>query len=124
MGNDRGLYIASNYSSLISPPGAEIYQTARLAPSSLKYYGLCLRQGSYRVRLHFAEIMFFDNSTFPSLGKRIFDVAIQVSGEPVIFEPLSNSLVKLLVSYIYIFCQVTSYVFRIIFVGGGGFAGL
>ncbi|KAL2245500.1 UNVERIFIED_CONTAM: putative LRR receptor-like serine/threonine-protein kinase, partial [Sesamum indicum] len=76
MGNDRGRFIAANYSSMISPV-AEIYQTARLSPSSLKYYGLCLRKGSYRVRLHFAEIMYDDNSTFTSLGRRIFDVAIQ-----------------------------------------------
>ncbi|KAL0306604.1 UNVERIFIED_CONTAM: putative LRR receptor-like serine/threonine-protein kinase, partial [Sesamum radiatum] len=75
MGNDRGRFIAANYSSMISPV-AEIYQTARLSPS-LKYYGLCLRKGSYRVRLHFAEIMYDDNSTFTSLGRRIFDVAIQ-----------------------------------------------
>ncbi|KAL0353854.1 UNVERIFIED_CONTAM: putative LRR receptor-like serine/threonine-protein kinase [Sesamum angustifolium] len=73
---DRGRFIAANYSSMISPV-AEIYQTARLSPSSLKYYGLCLRKGSYRVRLHFAEIMYDDNSTFTSLGRRIFDVAIQ-----------------------------------------------
>ncbi|KAL0289553.1 UNVERIFIED_CONTAM: putative LRR receptor-like serine/threonine-protein kinase [Sesamum calycinum] len=76
MGNDRGRFIAANYSSMVSPV-AEIYQTARLSPSSLKYYGLCLRKGSYRVRLHFAEIMYDDNSTFTSLGRRIFDVAIQ-----------------------------------------------
>ncbi|XP_059662755.1 probable LRR receptor-like serine/threonine-protein kinase At1g53430 isoform X2 [Cornus florida] len=55
----------------------EIYRTARLAPSSLKYYGLCLRKGSYKVRLHFAEIMFSKDQTYSSLGKRIFDVSIQ-----------------------------------------------
>ena len=57
----------------------EIFQTARIAPQSLKYYGLCLRKGSYKVTLHFAEIMYSDNQTFSSLGKRIFDVSIQVS---------------------------------------------
>ncbi|KAL7087501.1 hypothetical protein ACP275_13G071200 [Erythranthe tilingii] len=76
MGKSDGIYVASNDSSMVSSDG-EIYQTARLSPSSLKFYGLCLRQGSYKVRLHFAEIMFFDNSTFPGLGRRIFDVAIQ-----------------------------------------------
>ncbi|KAH9617907.1 hypothetical protein KSS87_015606 [Heliosperma pusillum] len=49
-----------------------IYQTARLSPLSLKYYGLCLLKGSYTVRLHFAEIMYFS-----SLGRRFFDVSIQ-----------------------------------------------
>ncbi|XP_059662764.1 probable LRR receptor-like serine/threonine-protein kinase At1g53440 [Cornus florida] len=55
----------------------EIYRTARLAPTSLKYYGLCLRKGSYKVRLHFAEIMFSVDQNYSSLGRRIFDVSIQ-----------------------------------------------
>lgn len=55
-----------------------IYQTARLAPLSLKYYGLCLLQGSYKVKLHFAEITFSDDRTFDNNGRRFFDVAIQV----------------------------------------------
>lgn len=76
MGNDRANYIARDDSS----EEAEIYQTARLSPSSLKFYGTCLRKGSYRVRLHFAEIMYSDTSNFTSLGRRIFDVAIQVIG--------------------------------------------
>ena len=56
-----------------------IYETARVAPLSLKYYGLCLRKGSYKVKLHFAEIMFSNDQTFSSLGRRIFNVSIQVS---------------------------------------------
>ncbi|XP_048321268.2 probable LRR receptor-like serine/threonine-protein kinase At1g53430 [Ziziphus jujuba] len=56
---------------------AEIYNTARIAPLSLKYYGLCLQKGRYKVQLHFAEIMFTDNQTFSSWGRRIFDVSIQ-----------------------------------------------
>lgn len=66
--------------------GGNIYNNARLAPTSLRYYGLCLRQGSYRVRLHFAEIMYTDDSTFSSLGRRIFDVSIQVSYRQVLNE--------------------------------------
>ncbi|XP_038898936.1 probable LRR receptor-like serine/threonine-protein kinase At1g53440 isoform X2 [Benincasa hispida] len=54
-----------------------IYRTARLAPLSLKYYGLCLRRGSYNVKLHFAEIMYTADQTFSSLGERIFDISIQ-----------------------------------------------
>ncbi|KAL3821272.1 hypothetical protein ACJIZ3_007177 [Penstemon smallii] len=75
-GNDRAGFIATNVTTMISTV-AEFYQTARRSPSSLKYYGLCLRRGSYRVRLHFAEIMFTRDSTFISLGRRMFDVAIQ-----------------------------------------------
>ncbi|CAK9170777.1 unnamed protein product, partial [Ilex paraguariensis] len=78
MGNDNANYIASNPFAL-NVTGADFYKTARLAPSSLKYYGLCLRKGSYRVQLHFAEVMYSDDSTFSSLGRRIFDVSIQGS---------------------------------------------
>lgn len=69
-------YTATNTFSL-NISGPDLYSTARLAPNSLKYYGLCLRGGSYRVLLHFAEIMFSNDSTYNSLGRRIFDVAIQ-----------------------------------------------
>lgn len=58
---------------------SEIYQTARLSPISLKYYGLCMRKGSYKVQLHFSEIMFSNGQTFRSLGRRVFNVSIQVS---------------------------------------------
>ncbi|KAL8126728.1 hypothetical protein AgCh_013851 [Apium graveolens] len=73
MNNDKAKFIAINeYEN-----GEEIYQTARLSPSSLKYYGLCLHRGSYRVRLHFAEIQYSDDQTFSSTGRRIFDVSVQ-----------------------------------------------
>ena len=75
-------YLANNTSLKIIGP--EFYQTARVAPNSLKYYGLCLQKGSYKVRLHFAEIMFTNDQTFSSLGKRIFDVSIQVSEGPIL----------------------------------------
>ncbi|KAE9456685.1 hypothetical protein C3L33_11412, partial [Rhododendron williamsianum] len=74
--NDGASYKANNTFAL-NVNGEEFYQTARLAPNSLKYYGLCLRGGSYKVRLHFAEIMYSDDQTFSSLGKRLFDVSIQ-----------------------------------------------
>uniref|UniRef100_M1CSG1 non-specific serine/threonine protein kinase n=1 Tax=Solanum tuberosum TaxID=4113 RepID=M1CSG1_SOLTU len=76
VGRVNASYIATNTFSL-DVSGPDFYNTARLAPNSLKYYGLCLRGGSYRVRLHFAEIMFSNDSTYSSLGRRIFDVAIQ-----------------------------------------------
>ncbi|KAG9143373.1 hypothetical protein Leryth_022224 [Lithospermum erythrorhizon] len=76
MDNTRAGYIATNTFSL-NITGPDFYRTARVAPDWLKYYGLCLREGSYKVHLHFAEIMFSDDETFNSLGERIFDVAIQ-----------------------------------------------
>ncbi|MQL95479.1 hypothetical protein Taro_028145 [Colocasia esculenta] len=73
--NDLG-YIAGN-TSILSMLNPELYMSARLNPISLKYYGLCLMRGSYTVRLHFAEIIFTDDQTFLSLGRRVFDVSIQ-----------------------------------------------
>lgn len=76
MDKDSTPYLAQNTFSL-NVTG--IYETARVAPLSLRYYGLCLRKGSYKVKLHFAEIMFSKDQNFSSLGRRIFNVSIQVS---------------------------------------------
>ncbi|XP_077226673.1 putative LRR receptor-like serine/threonine-protein kinase At1g53430 [Tasmannia lanceolata] len=76
LGNDVAEYITKNVSMMITS-NPELYMTARLAPLSLKYYGHCLQDGNYTVGLHFAEIMFTDNQTFSSVGKRIFDVSVQ-----------------------------------------------
>ncbi|KAI9187423.1 hypothetical protein LWI28_028018 [Acer negundo] len=76
MGNDQANYLATNEYGL-NVIGAEYYKTARLSPASLKYYGLCMQKGSYRVKLHFAEIMFTGDQTFASHGRRMFDVSIQ-----------------------------------------------
>ncbi|KAK2368139.1 Leucine-rich repeat transmembrane protein kinase [Trifolium repens] len=76
LGNERADYVASNAFSL-NINGSEYYQTARIAPISLKYFGLCMMKGNYNVKLHFAEIMFSNDQTYSSLGRRIFDVSIQ-----------------------------------------------
>ncbi|KAG6790371.1 hypothetical protein POTOM_006524 [Populus tomentosa] len=76
IGTDDGAYKATNSYGL-NVTGEGFYQTARLAPQSLKYYGLCMLAGSYKVQLHFAEIMYSNNQTFSSLGRRIFDISIQ-----------------------------------------------
>ncbi|CAH8360547.1 unnamed protein product [Eruca vesicaria subsp. sativa] len=54
-----------------------LYTHARLSAISLTYYALCLGKGNYTVNLHFAEIMFSDNETYSSLGRRFFDIYIQ-----------------------------------------------
>ncbi|KAK8527523.1 hypothetical protein V6N12_054730 [Hibiscus sabdariffa] len=74
LGNDSAHYTA-RASSAVSGPA--FYNSARLAPQSLKYYGLCLLKGNYTVKLHFAEIMYSDKKTFESHGRRLFDVSIQ-----------------------------------------------
>ncbi|XP_057766381.1 probable leucine-rich repeat receptor-like serine/threonine-protein kinase At3g14840 isoform X2 [Salvia miltiorrhiza] len=63
--------------SSISGQNQKLYTDARLSPISLTYYGYCMINGNYTVNLHFAEIMFTDDRTYSSLGRRIFDVYIQ-----------------------------------------------
>ncbi|XP_019198445.1 PREDICTED: probable LRR receptor-like serine/threonine-protein kinase At1g07650 isoform X3 [Ipomoea nil] len=69
-------YTTTN-TSVIKEKDSQIYQTARLSPLSLTYYGRCLANGNYTVKLHFAEIVMRDNRSFQSLGRRVFDVYIQ-----------------------------------------------
>ncbi|KAL9271645.1 putative LRR receptor-like serine/threonine-protein kinase [Drosera capensis] len=76
MYNDDAAFTASNTYNL-SISGPEYFQTARVSASTLKYYGLCLRKGTYTVQLYFAEIMFSNDKTYASLGNRIFDIYIQ-----------------------------------------------
>ncbi|KAF5787240.1 putative protein kinase RLK-Pelle-DLSV family [Helianthus annuus] len=74
LGSDAAPFVAAPITNVTDH---EIYRSARLSPTSLRYYGLCLRSGSYRVRLHFAEIQYTDNTDFTGLGRRIFDISIQ-----------------------------------------------
>ncbi|GMY37757.1 probable leucine-rich repeat receptor-like serine/threonine-protein kinase At3g14840 isoform X2 [Fagus crenata] len=69
-------YIAKN-GSMLKMNDSELYMNARLSPLSLTYYARCLAKGNYTVKLHFAEIIFRDNRSFFSVGRRIFDVYIQ-----------------------------------------------
>ena len=71
-------YVTGNTSVLNMTNPEPYYMSARLSPMSLKYYGLCLQKGNYNVSLYFAEIMFTNDQTFSSVGRRIFDVSIQV----------------------------------------------
>lgn len=64
---------------------SELYTSARLSPLSLTYFHYCLEKGSYNVSLQFAEILFTDDETYNSLGRRMFDIYIQV------FLPLINN---------------------------------
>ncbi|XP_015082803.1 probable LRR receptor-like serine/threonine-protein kinase At1g07650 isoform X2 [Solanum pennellii] len=81
MDNDveSDVYINTNISALqnVKAPELELYTTARISPLSLTYYGQCLMNGNYTVKLHFAEIIFTNDTSFNSLGERIFDVYLQ-----------------------------------------------
>ncbi|RZC54366.1 hypothetical protein C5167_013236 [Papaver somniferum] len=70
----------ANYYTQASPNMTDtyLYSTARISPLSFKYHGLCLRSGNYKVKLHFAEIMFPFERRVGGIGTRIFDVSIQI----------------------------------------------
>ncbi|XP_024019976.1 probable LRR receptor-like serine/threonine-protein kinase At1g07650 isoform X2 [Morus notabilis] len=76
---DADTYIETNTSTISNVSGliSELYTTARVSPLSLTYYRLCLMNGNYTVRLHFAEIIFTNDRSFYDLGKRVFDVNVQ-----------------------------------------------
>ncbi|GKB92393.1 probable LRR receptor-like serine/threonine-protein kinase, partial [Tanacetum coccineum] len=69
-------YTTTNVSTL-TMNGYELYTKARHSSLSLTYYGRCLANGNYTVTLYFAEIVFRDNRSFQSLGRRVFDVYVQ-----------------------------------------------
>ncbi|KAI3983945.1 hypothetical protein MKX01_040488, partial [Papaver californicum] len=73
---DGDNYKISSATSL-STADSELYMTARISPLSLTYYGFCLINGNYTVKLHFAEIIFSNDESYNSLGKRVFNVYIQ-----------------------------------------------
>ncbi|XP_034697427.1 probable LRR receptor-like serine/threonine-protein kinase At1g56140 isoform X2 [Vitis riparia] len=57
----------------------ELFETSRISPGSLRYYGLGLQNGNYTVSLQFAEMVLKDPSaqTWESTGRRVFDIYIQ-----------------------------------------------
>lgn len=85
---DSDPYIVANTSKLnnnVSALSSQLYTTARVSPLALTYYGLCLINGNYTIKLHFAEIIFISDRSLNSLGKRVFDVYIQVTITCMIF---------------------------------------
>ncbi|XP_062006857.1 probable leucine-rich repeat receptor-like serine/threonine-protein kinase At3g14840 [Rosa rugosa] len=77
--DDRPAHYIWTNSSELTMANPELYMNARLSPISLTYYGYCLANGSYTVNLHFAEIIFTNDTTYSSLGRRVFDIYIQGS---------------------------------------------
>ncbi|KAJ8751921.1 hypothetical protein K2173_000667 [Erythroxylum novogranatense] len=75
-GTNNSQYKISSSSQLTSLD-SELFQTARVSASSLRYYGLGLENGNYSVTLQFAETAIPDDNTWKSLGKRVFDVYVQ-----------------------------------------------
>ena len=73
-------YFQGTFSQAIGTNTPELFQTARMSPGSLRYFGLGLENGPYTVTLQFSETGFKDRNTqgWESLGRRVFDIYIQV----------------------------------------------
>ncbi|XP_062007456.1 probable LRR receptor-like serine/threonine-protein kinase At1g56140 isoform X3 [Rosa rugosa] len=68
-------YTVSSSSQFTNTSDPELFRTARISASSLRYYGLGLQNGVYTVKLQFAEQKIPD--TPKNLGRRVFDIYIQ-----------------------------------------------
>lgn len=97
---ESGDYYTWTNDSTLSMTNAELYMNARVSPLSLSYYGFCLGNGNYTVKLHFAEIMFTDDKTYNSLGRRVFDVYIQVNCHIILLRHALWSLKDLHLNYL------------------------
>ena len=73
-------YVQHTLAQVIATNIPELYQTSRMSPGSLRYYGLGLDNGLYNVSLFFAETGFDDSTqTWKSRGRRVFNIYIQVA---------------------------------------------
>ena len=77
-GSNNPEYTASTFSQITNTLDSELFQTAWLSASSLRYYGLGLENGNYTITLQFADIV-TENTGWKSLGRRVFDIYIQVT---------------------------------------------
>ncbi|XP_052733534.1 probable LRR receptor-like serine/threonine-protein kinase At1g56140 isoform X2 [Vigna angularis] len=77
-GNSNPEYTKFVSNQFTNTMNTELFQTARVSPSSLRYYGLGLENGFYNITLQFAETAILDSAgRWESLGRRVFDVYIQ-----------------------------------------------
>lgn len=74
-------YQISSQSQFTNTLDSELFRTARISAGSLRYYGLGLENGNYTVRLQFAESQILNTRTWERLGRRVFDIYIQVRCE-------------------------------------------
>ncbi|RZC78565.1 hypothetical protein C5167_002855 [Papaver somniferum] len=71
-------YTLNTLSQITGTLDSELFQTSRIS-GSLRYYGLGLENGPYKINLRFAETDYKDPSTltWESLGRRVFDIYLQ-----------------------------------------------
>ncbi|KAL6652029.1 hypothetical protein ACP70R_010954 [Stipagrostis hirtigluma subsp. patula] len=73
----NGSYIIYSSRQFQNTLDSALFQTARMSPSSLRYYGIGLENGNYTVTLQFAEVDFPDMQSWRSRGRRVFDIYVQ-----------------------------------------------
>uniref|UniRef100_A0A0D3G0D3 non-specific serine/threonine protein kinase n=1 Tax=Oryza barthii TaxID=65489 RepID=A0A0D3G0D3_9ORYZ len=66
----NGSYIIYSSRQFQNTLDSELFQTSRMSPSSLRYYGIGLENGNYTVTLQFAEFGIEDTQSWKSLGRR------------------------------------------------------
>ncbi|KAL1221492.1 putative LRR receptor-like serine/threonine-protein kinase [Cardamine amara subsp. amara] len=76
-GSSNNIYILNSQSQFTNTSDSELFQSARLSASSLKYYGLGLENGGYTVKLQFAEIQIQGSNRWEGTGRRRFDIYVQ-----------------------------------------------
>ncbi|XP_073261172.1 probable LRR receptor-like serine/threonine-protein kinase At1g53440 [Populus alba] len=74
---DSSDYIKNVDCAVCDSAGTLLYNSTRLCPLSLTYYGFCLFKGNYTVKLYFAETVYQSDEDYSNLGRRVFDVYIQ-----------------------------------------------
>ncbi|XP_011040214.1 PREDICTED: probable LRR receptor-like serine/threonine-protein kinase At1g53440 isoform X2 [Populus euphratica] len=74
---DSSDYIKNVDCGVCDSAATQLYNSTRLCPLSLTYYGFCLFKGNYTVKLYFAETVYQSDEDYSNLGKRVFDVYIQ-----------------------------------------------
>ncbi|XP_024984953.1 probable LRR receptor-like serine/threonine-protein kinase At1g56130 isoform X1 [Cynara cardunculus var. scolymus] len=71
-------FIVSTTTEVNNTRYPELFRTSRTSPSSLRYYGLGLKNGPYTVSLYFAETVFNRSiNTWKGHARRVFDIYIQ-----------------------------------------------
>ncbi|XP_042478041.1 probable LRR receptor-like serine/threonine-protein kinase At1g56140 [Macadamia integrifolia] len=79
--SDDDTYTVSSYAQFGNTFDPDLFQTARISPGSLRYYGLGLQNGIYNVTLLFSDItlsnVFANIHNWGNLGRRVFDIYIQ-----------------------------------------------
>jgi hypothetical protein len=74
----NGSYLMYSPEKFQNALDSTLFQTARMSPSSLRYYGIGLENGNYTIELQFAEFAYPDSPTWQSTGRRVFDIYLQV----------------------------------------------